>query len=67
MKGVDNALNLILAESIERVFDLHGVTTIEMGVYLIRGDCVMTIGEIDEVTDKAINWKDVKVKGIPSI
>lgn len=41
MKGFDQALNLALSHSHERIFSLtEPVTVNQLGVYLIRGDNV---------------------------
>ena len=41
MKGFDQSTNLILSQCHERVFSLQdGVVTVELGLYIIRGDNV---------------------------
>ena len=40
MKGFDQTINLVLDDSIERVFTINGVEQVNLGVYIIRGDNV---------------------------
>lgn len=55
LKGFDQRVNLILDKSVERVFSSEqGVQFEPLGLYIIRGDAVVTVGEIDEVS---LKWK----------
>lgn len=40
LKGFDQTINLVLDDSIERVFTINGVEQVNLGVYIIRGDNV---------------------------
>lgn len=41
LKGYDQLTNLVLSESVERIFSQDaGVETVELGLYIVRGDCV---------------------------
>ncbi|XP_065302736.1 U6 snRNA-associated Sm-like protein LSm8 isoform X2 [Dermacentor albipictus] len=43
LKGFDQTINLILDESHERVYSSdHGVEQVPLGLYIVRGDNVMT-------------------------
>lgn len=58
LKGFDQRVNLILDKSVERVFSSEqGVQFEPLGLYIIRGDAVVTVGEIDEVS---LKWKKKK-------
>ena len=49
MKGLDQALNCILAEAEERVYsEENGVAVHSLGTYFIRGDSIMVLGEFAE-------------------
>uniref|UniRef100_A0A8C0YWB3 U6 snRNA-associated Sm-like protein LSm8 n=2 Tax=Canis lupus familiaris TaxID=9615 RepID=A0A8C0YWB3_CANLF len=56
LKGFDQTINLILDESHERVFSSsQGVEQVVLGLYIVRGDNVAVIGEIDKETDSALD------------
>ncbi len=38
LKGCDNLTNIILTAAVERIFGEDGVETVELGLYIIRGD-----------------------------
>ena len=47
LKGIDQALNCILADCQERIYSLDcGVKRIALGLYLVRGDTVAIMGII---------------------
>jgi len=59
LRGVDQTYNLILEDTYERVFSASaGVETVKLGLYIIRGDNVATVGELDAATDASLNWAD---------
>lgn len=63
LKGFDQTINLILDDSHERVFSSsEGVEHVVLGLYIIRGDNVALIGEIDEVTDKQLDLGDIRAE-----
>ena len=54
LKGVDQTLNLILGECEERIYSLDQALQIEkIGLYVIRGDSVVMIGELDDHIEEA--------------
>ncbi|KAF1598301.1 UNVERIFIED_CONTAM: Sm-like protein LSM8, partial [Eudyptes robustus] len=63
MKGYDQTINIILENSHERVFrgEQLGVEQIELGLYVVRGDNVAVIGELDEDLDRRIDFEQMKV------
>ncbi|KAI9801991.1 MAG: hypothetical protein M1825_003047 [Sarcosagium campestre] len=60
----DQLTNLVLGSTIERI--VHGYDDeqqsqqIEHGLYLIRGDNVAVVGEVDVELDGSIDWTTVK-------
>ncbi|XP_022099908.1 U6 snRNA-associated Sm-like protein LSm8 [Acanthaster planci] len=63
LKGFDQTINLILDESHERVYNsASGVEQVVLGLYIIRGDNIAIIGEIDEETDSALDLSNVKAE-----
>jgi U6 snRNA-associated Sm-like protein LSm8 len=60
LAGFDPVSTLVLESCIERIFSLEGgVESVPLGVYIIRGDSVATVGLVDEAADAAINWNTI--------
>ncbi|XP_077982383.1 U6 snRNA-associated Sm-like protein LSm8 [Glandiceps talaboti] len=63
LKGFDQTINLILDESHERVFSsTQGVEQVVLGLYIIRGDNIAVVGEIDEDTDSSLDLTNIKAE-----
>lgn len=61
LRGYDQATNLILDECHERIYSTKsGVEQLVLGLYVIRGDNVAVIGEVDEELDAGIDFAQVK-------
>lgn len=63
LEGYDHLTNLILSSAQERI--ISSVTdddgSIEdLGLYVIRGDLVCCVGEIEETIDKEVKWEKVR-------
>ena len=43
-KGLDQVVNVVLANTEERVFTSEGIDKQQLGLYLIRGDNVAIVG-----------------------
>lgn len=68
LRGFDQAINIILEDSYQRVFSsTEGVEQIPLGLYIIRGDNVALIGEIDEELDRNIDWGHMRADPIRSV
>lgn len=49
LKGLDQAMNIILAETEERIYsESEPVRREPLGVYFIRGDSIVVVGEMEE-------------------
>ena len=60
LKGYDQTTNLVLEESHERVYSPdEGVEQVVLGLYIIRGDNIAIIGELDLELDAAIDLSEV--------
>jgi len=67
LRGFDQAINIILDDSHERVFSAtDGVEQVLLGLYIIRGDNVALIGEIDEEADKNIDFSRIRADPLPA-
>lgn len=63
MKGFDQTVNIILSNSHERVYSSSsGVEQVQLGLYIIRGDNIAVIGEVDEELDSEINLNDIRAE-----
>lgn len=63
LRGFDQTINLILEESQERVFNISGgVEQVQLGLYIVRGDNVAVIGEVDEELDKQLEFQEMKAE-----
>uniref|UniRef100_A0A1I7XFG4 U6 snRNA-associated Sm-like protein LSm8 n=1 Tax=Heterorhabditis bacteriophora TaxID=37862 RepID=A0A1I7XFG4_HETBA len=66
--GFDQLVNVVLEDSHERVYsETQGVEQIPLGLYIIRGDNIAVIGEIDEELDKRIDLDNVKAAPLGAI
>lgn len=56
LRGFDQATNLILDESHERVYSTKaGVEQLVLGLYIIRGDNIAVVGELDDELDSNLD------------
>ncbi|XP_075257589.1 U6 snRNA-associated Sm-like protein LSm8 isoform X1 [Convolutriloba macropyga] len=63
LSGFDQTINLILKQCRERVYSPEaGVEEVELGLYIVRGDNVAVIGEIDEEIDQSLALADIKAQ-----
>mmetsp|Transcript_6484 Transcript_6484/g.17360 ORF Transcript_6484/g.17360 Transcript_6484/m.17360 type:complete len:101 (+) Transcript_6484:1057-1359(+) len=68
LRGYDQATNLILADCQERVFSTKaGVEVLALGLYMIRGDNVAVVGEVDEDVDAAIDLSTIQAPPLKPI
>ncbi|CAF1443124.1 unnamed protein product [Adineta ricciae] len=67
LRGFDQAINIILDDSHERVFSsASGVEQVLLGLYIIRGDNVALIGEIDEDMDRNMDLSRIRADPLPA-
>ncbi|KAG6918404.1 hypothetical protein DXG01_014807 [Tephrocybe rancida] len=68
MAGYDQKSNVVLADCKERVYSTdEGVEEVPLGLYLVKGDMVVLIGEIDEALDAAVDLSTIHAEPIPPI
>lgn len=61
LKGFDQTINIVLDDSHERVFSTTaGVEQIIHGLYIIRGDNIAVIGQIDETIDSRLDFSALR-------
>ncbi|KAJ9102445.1 hypothetical protein QFC21_002845 [Naganishia friedmannii] len=68
LKAFDLRSNVVLADCVEREFSAdEGVEMIPLGLYLIKGDNVALIGEVDTDKDATIDFGALKAEPLPQI
>ncbi|KAJ7100205.1 hypothetical protein B0H15DRAFT_944550 [Mycena belliarum] len=68
MVGFDQKSNVVLSESKERVYSMdEGVEEIPLGLYLVKGDMIVLIGELDDAVDQAVDLGTIHAEPIPPI
>ncbi|PCH35372.1 LSM-domain-containing protein [Wolfiporia cocos MD-104 SS10] len=68
MAGYDQKSNVVLSDSKERVYSMEeGVEEIPLGLYLVKGDQIVLIGELDEAMDQAVDLSTVHAEPLPPI
>jgi len=68
LKGFDQTINLVLDDSYERVYSsTQGIEQVVLGLYIIRGDNVAVIGEIDEDIEKQLDLPSIRAEPLGAI
>ncbi|KAG5952683.1 hypothetical protein E4U57_005901, partial [Claviceps arundinis] len=71
LAACDQSTNLVLKDTEERVIhepDDHEPSELHpLGLYLVRGDNVCSVGLVDEKLDASIDWTEVKGSAIGGI
>ncbi|EGG08400.1 uncharacterized protein MELLADRAFT_105058 [Melampsora larici-populina 98AG31] len=68
LKGFDQTTNIILSESIERVYSAdEPMEEVPLGLYVVRGDHISVIGELDVDLDRKIDWSLVRAEPLEEI
>ena len=61
LNSYDQLMNIVLKNCIERIFSIDkGVREEKMGLYMLRGDNVAIISEIDQDLEKKIDYSKIK-------
>ena len=61
LKGFDQTINIVMENCHERVYhEDEGVESVTLGLYVIRGDNIAVIGEIDEEVEQRIDLASVR-------
>ncbi|EDR08180.1 uncharacterized protein LACBIDRAFT_297547 [Laccaria bicolor S238N-H82] len=68
LAGFDQKSNVVLSDSKERVYSMdEGVEEIPLGLYLVKGDMIVLIGEIDDALDQSVDLGTIRADPIPPI
>lgn len=68
LRGFDQVTNVIMEECHERVFSTDaGVEQVTLGLYIIRGDNIAVIGELDADLDARSDLASVRAKALKPV
>ncbi|KAJ7211229.1 hypothetical protein GGX14DRAFT_534619 [Mycena pura] len=68
MAGFDQKSNVVLSDSKERIYSIdEGVEEIPLGLYLVKGDMIVLIGELDDAVEQAVDLATIHAEPIPPI
>lgn len=68
LKSFDQSMNMIIKDCFEKIYSKEeGVTFMSMGLYMIRGDNIMIVSEVDENLEKNIDYKEVKAEKLKEV
>ncbi|RHZ79053.1 hypothetical protein Glove_152g43 [Diversispora epigaea] len=68
LKGFDQTINVILSNCHERIYsETEGVERMNLGLYIIRGDNIVLIGELDQARDDSIDLSEIRAAPINDI
>ncbi|KAJ3513173.1 hypothetical protein NMY22_g15119 [Coprinellus aureogranulatus] len=68
LAGFDQKSNVVLSDSKERVYSMdEGVEEIPLGLYLVKGDMIILIGELDEAIDQSTDLSTIRAEPLPPI
>jgi len=68
LRGYDQATNLILDKCHERVYSAKaGVEQLLLGLYVIRGDNIAVVGEVDEGLDSELDLGTMRAAPLKAI
>ncbi len=69
LAGLDQSINLILRDSVERVWSSDkGMELVPSGgLSMLRGDSVAAVCELNADADAAMDWEAVKADAIPRL
>eukprot|EP00929_Paragymnodinium_shiwhaense_P117615 TRINITY_DN8844_c0_g2_i2.p2 TRINITY_DN8844_c0_g2~~TRINITY_DN8844_c0_g2_i2.p2 ORF type:complete len:115 (-),score=23.13 TRINITY_DN8844_c0_g2_i2:92-385(-) len=61
LRGFDQTSNVVMSDCQERVFDSDkGVEQVVLGLYVVRGDNIAVVGEVDEEIDSRIDLANIR-------
>ncbi|PVG03053.1 hypothetical protein CPB86DRAFT_772372 [Serendipita vermifera] len=66
--GWDQRSNVILSDCVERRFSMEsGAVDSTLGVYLVKGDQICLVGEVDTAIEEATTWSEIRAEPLPPI
>ncbi|PWN54194.1 hypothetical protein IE53DRAFT_404246 [Violaceomyces palustris] len=66
LSGSDSQGNVILSESVERIFSLDaGVEEVPLGLYIVKGDSIALVGDLDQEKDRQMDLSQIRAEPVP--
>jgi U6 snRNA-associated Sm-like protein LSm8 len=68
LKSFDQSMNMIIKDCFEKIYSKEeGVKFINMGLYMLRGDNIMIVSEVDENLERNIDYREVKAEKLKEV
>ena len=68
LRGFDQSINIIIEDAVERVFSATAaVEQVPLGLYIIRGDNVAIIGEVDEAIETQTDFDSLRAEPLKPV
>ena len=67
LRGVDQVTNIVLDKCHERVYSEAGVEQVPLGLFIVRGDNVAVIGDIDTAKEERVDFSLVRGTTLPAV
>jgi len=68
LAGYDQKSNVVLSDSKERVYSTdEPVEEIPLGLYLVKGDQIVVVGELDLEKDESTDLSNIRAEPLPAI
>ena len=67
LKGCDQVTNIVLEDCTERIYGETGVESVPLGLFIVRGDNVAIIGDLDTDADDKTDFSLVRGQALPSV
>ncbi|KAG8694245.1 hypothetical protein FRC12_022871 [Ceratobasidium sp. 428] len=66
--GFDQRSNVVLSDSVERIYSMEeGVEEVPLGLYLVKGDMIVLIGELDAAIDSEADLSTIRAEPLQAI
>ncbi|KAG8745355.1 hypothetical protein FRC06_007548 [Ceratobasidium sp. 370] len=68
LAGFDQRSNVVLSDSVERIYSMEeGVEEVPLGLYLVKGDMIVLIGELDAAIDSEADLSTIRAEPLQAI
>lgn len=67
LRGVDQVTNIVLENCHERVYGENGVEQVPLGLFIVRGDNVAVIGDVDAAKEDKVDLSLVRGTALPAV
>ncbi|KAG8692556.1 hypothetical protein FRC08_009693 [Ceratobasidium sp. 394] len=68
LAGFDQRSNVVLSDSVERIYSMEeGVEEVPLGLYLVKGDMIVLIGELDVAIDSETDLSTIRAEPLEPI